>query len=123
MGSCVITGITFTKFVGVAVLAWAPSTLFRLYYFRMYCGIIVCGAFHGLVFLPVLLSLVGPPANADAATVESNGNGTPSKHVEEVDMTSPLLYSGQLAVHGYGYGSSDRNGNSNSNGVDKSQGD
>ena len=36
MGSCVITGITFTKFVGVVVLAWAPSTLFRLYYFRMY---------------------------------------------------------------------------------------
>ena len=29
--------------VGVAVLGVAPSTLFRLYYFRMYAGIIVLG--------------------------------------------------------------------------------
>jgi Niemann-Pick C1 protein len=34
MGSSVVTGITFTKLVGVAILAMAPSQLFRLYYFR-----------------------------------------------------------------------------------------
>ena len=68
MGSSVVTGITFTKLVGIIVLAWAPSKLFRLYYFRMYLGIVVCGVFNGLMFLPVALSLVGPgPTTASRA--------------------------------------------------------
>lgn len=60
MGSSVLVGIATTKFIGVIVLAFAPSTLFKLYYFRMYLFIIVFGAFNGLMFLPTLLSLVGP---------------------------------------------------------------
>jgi len=36
MGSSVVTGITFTKLVGVSILALAPSQLFRLYYFRAF---------------------------------------------------------------------------------------
>jgi len=60
MGSNVLVGITTTKFLGVSVLAFAPSTLFRLYYFRMYMSMVVLGSFHGLCFLPILLSLIGP---------------------------------------------------------------
>jgi len=60
MGSSVLVGITFTKFIGVIVLAFASSTLFKLYYFRMYLFIIILGAFNGLMVLPVLLSLIGP---------------------------------------------------------------
>ena len=60
MGASVVVGIATTKFIGVIVLAFAPSTLFQLYYFRMYLFIIVFGAFNGLVFLPTLLSLIGP---------------------------------------------------------------
>ena len=63
MGSSVLVGITCTKFIGVIVLAFASSTLFRLYYFRMYLFIIILGAFNGLMVLPVLLSLIGPPAD------------------------------------------------------------
>lgn len=63
MGSSVIVGIASTKLIGVIVLAFAPSTLFRLYYFRMYIFIIIIGVFNGLMFLPILLSLVGPPAD------------------------------------------------------------
>ena len=55
-----MVGITATKFLGVTVLAFAPSTIFKLYYFRMYIFIVIIGAFNGLLFLPVLLSLVGP---------------------------------------------------------------
>jgi Niemann-Pick C1 protein len=60
IGSSVVTGIAVTKLLGVSVLAFAPSTLFRLYYFRMYLFIIILGVFNGLMFLPILLSLIGP---------------------------------------------------------------
>ena len=55
-----IVGIAVTKFIGVIVLGFASSTLFSLYYFRMFMCIIVLGFFHGLAFLPVTLSLIGP---------------------------------------------------------------
>ena len=64
MGSSVIVGITITKFLGVCVLAFAPSTLFRLYYFRMYVSMVILGSFHGLIFLPVILSLIGPQSKS-----------------------------------------------------------
>jgi len=64
MGSSVIVGIASTKVIGILVLAFAPSTLFRLYYFRMYLLIILVGAFNGLCLLPVLLSWIGPPTDA-----------------------------------------------------------
>jgi len=60
MGASVFSGITLTKLVGIAVLAVAPSHLFRVYYFRMYTCLIGVGAFVGLAFLPVFLALYGP---------------------------------------------------------------
>lgn len=60
MGSSVVVGIASTKLLGICVLAFAPSNLFKLYYFRMYLLIIILGVFNGLFFLPVTLSLIGP---------------------------------------------------------------
>lgn len=60
MGSSVLVGIASTKFIGVIVLAFAPSTLFKLYYFRMYLFIIVLGLFNGLMLLPLALRWIGP---------------------------------------------------------------
>lgn len=63
MGSSVLVGIVMTKLLGVIVLAFASSTLFRLYYFRMYLSIIILGTFHGLFFMPIVLSYVGPKSS------------------------------------------------------------
>jgi len=60
MGSSVLVGIASTKFIGVIVLAFAPSTIFKLYYFRMYLFIIFLGCFNGLMLLPLILKYIGP---------------------------------------------------------------
>ncbi|GAB2291644.1 NPC intracellular cholesterol transporter 1 [Dionaea muscipula] len=62
MGASVFSGITLTKLVGVIVLYFARSEIFVVYYFQMYLALVLIGFLHGLLFLPVLLSLVGPPS-------------------------------------------------------------
>jgi len=64
VGPSVLSGITFTKLIGVSVLALTRSRLLEMYHFRMWLTLIISGALHGLVLLPVILSLAGGPGYA-----------------------------------------------------------
>ncbi|KAL7207283.1 hypothetical protein ACSBR1_029277 [Camellia fascicularis] len=64
MGASVFSGITLTKLVGVLVLCFSRTEVFVVYYFQMYLALVLLGFLHGLVFLPVLLSIFGPPSRS-----------------------------------------------------------
>ncbi|KAJ0913522.1 putative Sterol-sensing domain, protein patched/dispatched [Helianthus annuus] len=62
MGASVFSGITITKLVGVIVLCFSRTEIFVVYYFQMYLALVLLGFLHGLIFLPVMLSMLGPPS-------------------------------------------------------------
>ena len=50
-----------TTFFGVIMLLFAPIRFIRLYFFGVLMIVVVIGVLNGLLFLPVLLSIIGPP--------------------------------------------------------------
>ncbi|GAA6052336.1 hypothetical protein JCM3770_007258 [Rhodotorula araucariae] len=72
VGASVVSGIGATKLIGISVLGLTKSALLRTYYFKMWLALIVSGALHGLVLLPVLLSLFGGQGYA-LTTQDSDG--------------------------------------------------
>ncbi|CAN6166569.1 unnamed protein product [Urochloa humidicola] len=89
MGASVFSGIILTKLVGVIVLRFATSEVFVVYYFQMYLALVLIGFLHGLIFLPVLLSLCGPPPKS-VKPVEQNQ--PPSAEVTVRAAPRPLVY-------------------------------
>ncbi|XP_057588201.1 NPC1-like intracellular cholesterol transporter 1 isoform X2 [Hippopotamus amphibius kiboko] len=63
MGSAVFAGVAMTNLPGILILGLAKAQLIQIFFFRLNLLITLLGLLHGLVFLPVILSYVGPDVN------------------------------------------------------------
>merc|ERR1712054_216808 len=63
MGASILTGAVST-FLGTAALAFSSSKLFFTI-FVAFVGMVILGSAHGLILLPVLLSMFGPEGQKD----------------------------------------------------------
>ncbi|XP_004676600.1 PREDICTED: Niemann-Pick C1-like protein 1 [Condylura cristata] len=64
MGSAVFAGVAMTNLPGILILGLAKAQLIQIFFFRLNLLITLLGLLHGLVFLPVILSYLGPDVNA-----------------------------------------------------------
>ena len=74
MGADVCHGAIST-FLAVLVLAFSKSYIFRMF-FKQFFGICLFGMTHGLMLLPVVLSLVGPPTHKDHSHAAEGKNAS-----------------------------------------------
>ncbi|KFO33059.1 NPC1-like intracellular cholesterol transporter 1 [Fukomys damarensis] len=63
MGSAVFAGVAMTNLPGILILSLAQAQLIQIFFFRLNFLITVVGLVHSLVFLPVILSYLGPDVN------------------------------------------------------------
>lgn len=69
IGGAVLLGVGST-FVAILPLSLAGSEVFRVF-FKMFLSITVVGGLHGMVFLPVMLSLFGPSSTPISVEVKN----------------------------------------------------
>ena len=115
LGLPIIQGAIST-ILGVIGLAFAPSYLF-ITFFKMIFLVILLGALHGLILLPVLLSLFGPGScekkssgqstiSTPSTTVSLHSSRIPSCYTVnlgfgtpgEYRKTDPLRYHGEFQI-------------------------
>ncbi|OPJ86935.1 Niemann-Pick C1-like protein 1 [Patagioenas fasciata monilis] len=78
MGSKVMAGVAMTNLPGVVVLAFAKAQLIQIFFFRLNLIITLVGLGHGLIFLPVLLSYIGPGPRAPSGDTSGDTEREPT---------------------------------------------
>ncbi|CAE7592674.1 NPC1, partial [Symbiodinium necroappetens] len=82
MGQPIFMGVS-TTFLAILPLAFSASQVFRVF-FQMFFGIVLAGGSHGLIFLPVCMSMFGPSV-------------TKSTSVEDISNTDAEAAAGKVA--------------------------
>lgn len=86
MGSSILLGAVST-FLGILPLALSTSTIFHTVFISFF-GLVVLGASHGLVLLPVLLSLVGPQSDNAGQNATASTQQRPNEEEDEMTKQS-----------------------------------
>jgi len=87
IGPAVFNG-GFTTFLALSLLAFSQSSIF-ITFFKVFFLTVVFGLFHGLVMLPVLLSLIGPQNLEDASSNAPISSPTSSVSPATSSQASP----------------------------------
>lgn len=86
MGASILIGATST-FLGILPLAFSTSAIFGTV-FIAFLGLVLLGAAHGLILLPVILSILGPENVVECALeLEGNSPSVTSNKDEELAKT------------------------------------
>ena len=69
----------------IAIIALSLSKSFAFFvFFKCWLAIVVYGLLYGLVLLPLILSLIGPPS--------TNQNQESNEYIETLNTVRPLNY-------------------------------
>ena len=104
MGTAVTHGVIST-FLAVLILSTSKSYIFRIF-FKQFFGICLFGGLHGIMFLPTVLSLVGPEyldygkGHSEASSTKKAyaGNTTPEEHGVPAVPPSPPFEKGLVSA-------------------------
>merc|ERR1719228_2694316 len=92
----------FSTFLGVVMLAFSQFDFIVRYFFLVLLALILLGLFNGLVFLPVLLVMVGPPAHVvPSENQDSLPPCTPEPSPAKFKAKPPKVRSSSRSDHGF----------------------
>eukprot|EP00545_Synedropsis_sp_CCMP1620_P000302 CAMPEP_0119016022 /NCGR_PEP_ID=MMETSP1176-20130426/11775_1 /TAXON_ID=265551 /ORGANISM="Synedropsis recta cf, Strain CCMP1620" /LENGTH=917 /DNA_ID=CAMNT_0006969347 /DNA_START=47 /DNA_END=2800 /DNA_ORIENTATION=+ len=90
MGSSILIG-GITTFLGTLPLAFSSSSIFHTI-FITFLALVILGASHGLILLPVILSLIGPEEHVGAYSAGAT-KATPGEETKgEVELQDDTAY-------------------------------